>query len=164
MQSSDLNERQRAFVDEYIVDLNATQAAIRAGYSPRTAAEQACRLLTNVKVQAAVQAAKAARSERTEITADNVLRELAAIAFAHMGQYAAWHDDSVSLRDSSDVDPRAVAEVHQRATRSGVSVSIKLHDKIAALTKLGDHLGIWKKEPVPSGDGLDIVIDRRGEA
>lgn len=153
-----LNDRQRAFVHEYIVDFNATQAAIRAGYAPRAAQEQSSRLLSNAIVGAAVADAIRARAERTQITADRVLEEFAAVAFAHMGQYARWHDDSVSLIDSSEVDPRAVAEVSQRLTRYGSNVSIKLHDKLAALTKLGEHLGLWKKDQEQQGDPLRIVI------
>ncbi|NOV25900.1 terminase small subunit [Cupriavidus necator] len=69
-----LTDKQRRFVDEYLIDLNATQAAIRAGYSERTASEQSSRLLGNVKVAAAIERAQAKRSERTQITADKVLQ------------------------------------------------------------------------------------------
>lgn len=138
-----LSPRQQRFVEEYLKDLNATQAAIRAGYAPKTADVQGPRLLGNVGVAAAIAEGKRARSERTQISADRVLEEIAAIAFAHMGQYATWHDDRVSLTDSSEVDPRAVSEVSQRMTRYGNNVGIKLHDKLGALEKLGRHLGMW---------------------
>ena len=68
-----MTPKQQQFVQEYLIDLNATQAATRAGYSAKTANEQGCRLLANVSVKAAVQAAMDARSARTEITADYVL-------------------------------------------------------------------------------------------
>lgn len=80
--SVELTEKQRAFVREYLVDLNGTQAAIRAGYSPDTAESQASRLLRNAKVSAAVGEAIAARAERVEIKADDVLRDIARIAKA----------------------------------------------------------------------------------
>lgn len=80
---SELSDKQARFVEEYLVDLNGTQAALRAGYSPKTADAQASRLLKNVKIVAAVQAAQAARSERTEITADMVLRHWWSIATAN---------------------------------------------------------------------------------
>ena len=67
---------QQRFVDEYLVDLNATQAAIRAGYSARTAEQQGPRLLGNAGVAAAIQAAQEARSDRIQITQDDVLRGL----------------------------------------------------------------------------------------
>ena len=66
----------RRFVDEYLVDLNATQAAIRAGYSARTANEQGARLLANASVAAAAESAQLARSERLQLTQDHVLRGL----------------------------------------------------------------------------------------
>lgn len=75
-----MTPKQEAFVREYLVDLNATQAAIRAGYSAKTAKQQGNRLLTNVDVQAAVNAAKIDRSERTDLTADFVLNGIREIA------------------------------------------------------------------------------------
>jgi hypothetical protein len=73
---SGLTPRQRRFVEEYLVDLNATQAAIRAGYSARTANEQGARLLANASVAAVVQSAQLARSERIQLVQDDVLRGL----------------------------------------------------------------------------------------
>lgn len=80
-----LTEKKRAFVQEYLVDLNATQAAIRAGYSPKTAKSQGQRLLTNVDIQKAIQKAMEARAVRTEITQDMVLEELASVAMGEAG-------------------------------------------------------------------------------
>ncbi|WBF05185.1 terminase small subunit [Burkholderia phage CSP3] len=71
-----LTDKQQAFVDEYLVDLNATKAAIRAGYSPKTAQEQSSRMLSKPHVQKAIAEAKARRAERTEIDQDRIVREL----------------------------------------------------------------------------------------
>lgn len=71
-----LTDKQQAFVNEYLIDLNATQAAIRAGYSPKTAQEQSSRLLSNVMVAKAIEEAKKAREERTEVTQDWVIHEM----------------------------------------------------------------------------------------
>ena len=71
-----MTPRQQRFVDEYLLDLNATQAAVRAGYSPRTANEQSARLLANASIAAAVQSAQQSRSDRVQITQDDVLRGL----------------------------------------------------------------------------------------
>ena len=71
-----LNDKQQRFVDEYIIDLNATQAAIRAGYSPKTAGSQAFDLLKKPEIQSAVEEAKKAREKRTHITQDWVIREM----------------------------------------------------------------------------------------
>ena len=91
-----LTPRQSRFVDEYLVDLNATQAAIRAGYSARTANEQGARLLANASVAAAAQSAQLARSERLQLTQDDVLRGLHREATrmgdgsSHSARVAAW--------------------------------------------------------------------------
>lgn len=77
-----LKDSQQRFIEEYLVDNNGTQAAIRAGYSVNTAASQASRLLRNAQVRAALDAAIAEQSERTGITADRVLQEYADLAFA----------------------------------------------------------------------------------
>lgn len=143
MPSRGLNEKQATFVREYLIDLNATQAAIRAGYSARTADRTGPALLGKSWVAEAIQAAQAKRAKRTEITADRVLEEIAAIAFAHMGQYATWSGENVTLTDSSEVDPRAVSEVKQTVNQFGNNVGIKLHDKLGALEKLGKHLGMF---------------------
>jgi phage terminase small subunit len=80
--TEDLTPKQQKFVEEYLIDLNATQAAIRAGYSEKTANEQASRLLANVKVSALIQTAMQKRSDRTEITQDMVLQRWWTIANA----------------------------------------------------------------------------------
>ena len=82
--AADLGPRQARFVEEYLVDLNAKQAAIRAGYSPRTAEVQGSRLLSHVKVQRAVTARTAERSKRTEVAADRALLDIARIGFSDL--------------------------------------------------------------------------------
>jgi phage terminase small subunit len=91
-----MTPRQQRFVDEFLVDLNATQAAIRAGYSARTANEQGARLLANASIAAAVQLAQQARSDRLQITQDDVLRGLRREATlngegaTHAARVSAW--------------------------------------------------------------------------
>jgi hypothetical protein len=91
-----MTPRQRRFVDEYLVDLNATQAAIRAGYSTHTAEQQGPRLLGNAEIAQAVGAAQQARSERVQITQDDVLRGLRHEATltgegsSHAARVSAW--------------------------------------------------------------------------
>ena len=83
-----LTPKQKKFIDEYLIDLNATQAAIRAGYSEKTANRAASRLLSNVDFQVEVQKARLRQQERTEITADMVLKELATIALDDAADYS----------------------------------------------------------------------------
>lgn len=73
---SKLTPKQRRFVEEYLVDLNATQAAIRAGYSARSADVTGSRLLANAKISVAVHEAQAARSERTNVSQDWIIKHL----------------------------------------------------------------------------------------
>jgi hypothetical protein len=93
---TDMTPRQRRFIDEYLLDLNASRAAIRAGYSARTANEQAARLLAKASIAAAIQAAQQARSERLQITQDDVLRGLHEQATltghgaSHAARVSAW--------------------------------------------------------------------------
>jgi phage terminase small subunit len=81
-----LSPKQATFVREYLVDLNATQAAIRAGYSPKTARVQASDLLTKPDIQEAVRAGQDKRAARLELKAEDVLRELQSIAMAEVDQ------------------------------------------------------------------------------
>lgn len=94
-----LTHRHQRFVDEYIVDLNATQAAIRAGYSDRQANKQAHLLMLRPDVQAAIAEAQASRSERTKVTADTVLQHLDA---ARTADLADLYDDDGNLRPIKD--------------------------------------------------------------
>lgn len=159
MSEQKLTARQRLFVKEYLIDLNATQAAIRAGYSPRSAAVTGARMLNYAKVTEAIEAAQAERGKRLDITADRVLQELAVIGFADLSEYVEYGPEGVTIKSSKDVDGRAVAEVTKRSTQFGSTVSIKLHDKVAALHKLGQHLGLFREKVEVSGkDGGPVQV------
>lgn len=170
-----LTAKQQRFVDEYLKDLNATQAAIRAGYSKNTADQQASRLLTNVKVRGYLAERQDDRSKRTEITQDMVLRELAKIGFSDIRKVVRWGETQVrmvdgdegeaedmvpyhglALIDSAEVDDStaaAIAEVSQG--RDGLKV--KLHDKKGALVDIGRHLGMFT---APGHAELDAELKR----
>lgn len=159
-----LTEKQKRFVEEYLVDLNATQAAIRAGYSEKTAQEQSSRLLSNVMVQEAVQKAVADRSARTEITQDAVLRELAAIGFSRATDFAKiTANGCVKLTPTvllSDEQQRAVASIKE----GKYGVELRLHDKLGALQLIGRHIGMFtgkeeQKDEVED-DGLMSALER----
>lgn len=100
-----LTPKQARFVEEYLIDLNATQAAIRAGYSPKSASAEGARLLANVKIKKAIQEAQTQRSERTKIDQDWVLKRLALLADAKPTDVMAWDDGGVYLKDSKDLTP-----------------------------------------------------------
>ena len=97
-----MTDKQDRFCEEYMIDLNATQAAIRAGYSPKTAREQAPRLLANVSIQNRIAQLQAEQSRRTGVSADRVVRELAKIAFANASDLIDPETASVKLDASRD--------------------------------------------------------------
>ena len=82
--TQELTDRQARFCEEYLIDLNATQAAIRAGYSKKTAREQAAQNLSKLNIQEKIAELKAERAKRTEMTQDSVIQELAAVARAEI--------------------------------------------------------------------------------
>ena len=142
-----LTPRQSMFVKEYLVDLNGTQAAIRAGYSPRTANEQAARLLANVNISDAVAAGMAKRAAKVEINADYVLARLAEID--RMDVLDIMHDDMtlkpVSAWPSSwrrYLSGFDVAEMKDGQDAIGVLKKIKWPDKVKNLELLGKHIGV----------------------
>jgi len=117
----ELTPKQKRFVAEYLIDLNATQAAIRTGYSAKTAASQGARLLKQGGVARAVQAAQQARAVRTEITQDRVLQELARIAFFDIRRL--YREDG-SMKDPCELDADTAAalasiEVKEELERGG---------------------------------------------
>lgn len=147
-----LTPKQKAFVDEYLVDLNATQAAIRAGYSKKTAGRIGQENLQKPVIQTAIQAQMKEREKRTEVTADKVVQELAKIAFADLKDYARWDETGVEILNSEDVDGTVLAEVsetvnYQIFPNGGESEKrqkkIKPHDKMKALELLGRHLAMF---------------------
>lgn len=169
-----LTPKQARFVEEYLIDLNATQAAIRAGYSEKTAYSQGERLLRNVEVAKGIEAAQEARSKRTEITQDMVLRELAKIGFSDIRKAVKWgHTElrvsegeegdvmpyhGLALIDSSEIDDDTAAAISEVSEgRDGLKV--KFHDKKGALVDIGKHLGMFKDRVEHSGpDGGPIPM------
>ncbi len=152
-----LTDKQKQFCHEYLIDLNATQAAIRAGYSEDTAKQIGSENLTKLDVHQYVSDLKAIRSERTEITQDKVLKEFAKIAFADIRDF---YNSEGNLRQPHELDDNAAAclsavdidEIKEfdqdkgQMNVIGVTKKIKLHSKISALDSLGKHLGLFEKD------------------
>lgn len=138
-----MTQKQRRFVEEYLVDLNATRAAIRAGYSQNSAQRHCYAILKKPAVATAVREAMEQRSERTKITQDMVLRELAAIAFAKLTDHTCVAEDGAvhiaPTEGLSEQQRRAIAGI--KVSRYGVQVSN--YDKVKALELLGKHLGMF---------------------
>ena len=142
-----LTQKQKLFVEHYLVDLNATQAAIKAGYSKRSAMELGYQLLQKPSVSSAIQNAMQERSRRTQITQDRVLEELAAIGFSNI--YDAINIERGKLEYKSiDALPadlqKAIVEIACVPSEDGSTriTRIKLACKIKALNLIAKHLGM----------------------
>lgn len=159
-----LTAKQARFVEEYLVDLNATQAAIRAGYSEQTARVIGHENLTKPDIQKAITAAREKQQRRVEITADRVLEEYAKIAFfdprklftadGAIKPVQYWDDDVAAVIGALDV-----VEIGDNGEMIGRVKKLKLIDKKGALDSIGKHLGMFVDRTELSGrDGEAIVI------
>lgn len=152
-----LSPKQKMFVAEWIVDFNGTQAAIRAGYSEKTACEQASRLLANAKIQQAIKEEMKKREQRTQITQDRVIQALAEIAFADVTDVVTVQDGEVLYCDTSRLSK------NQRAAIAGIKkgvagIEVRFHDKTKALELLGKHLGLWEQRRAEDESGVRVVM------
>ena len=154
-----LTAKQEAFVREYLIDLNATQAAVRAGYSQRRASEISYQLLQKTTVQKAIEAAMRERRKRTEVTVDRVVEELRDMAFYDPADLALLGPAS---------GPEDIAKLPEDVRRAIVGWSwdksgnftVKLAPKVPALELLGRHLAMFKdKLHVDITGDLGVVFD-----
>ncbi|MBU7314063.1 terminase small subunit [Paenibacillus oleatilyticus] len=139
-----LTPKQQRFVQEYLIDLNATQAAIRAGYSANTAKDIACENLAKPNIQEAIQTAMKKREKKTEITAERVLKELGKIAFADLNSFVEVSaDGKITVKPSNQIDGTVLSEISESVTQNGRTRKVKLHDKMKALELIGRHLAMF---------------------
>ena len=153
-----MTEKQKIFADEYLIDLNATRA-YRVAYpsvkKDEVAAVNGSKLLRNTKVQEYISERMQERQQRTEVTQDMVVKELAAIAFSRATDYVEIRSNGVCstvvikpTTDLSDQQIRAIAGIKEGAN----GIEIKLNDKEKALELLGRHLGMWNDKIKVDGD------------
>lgn len=136
-----LNPKQKRFAQEYVVDMNGTQAAIRAGYSKKTAGQIAERMLKKVEVRELVQAAVQKRDQRVEISQDRILLELERVAFGDVRSVVSWTSRSVTLIPSDKLTEDAAALIAE-VSKHRLGVKVKLHDRLKALELLMRHKGM----------------------
>jgi phage terminase small subunit len=138
-----LTAKQRRFVDEYLLDLNATQAAIRAGYSRHSASKIGPQQLEKTGVQEAIRTRQNALRERVGVQQEQVIVALAAIAFADIGDYVESNDAGERLRPFSELTRKqrlAIADAKQLSD----GFRLRLHCKLRALDMLARHLGLYR--------------------
>lgn len=170
-----LTAKQIRFVDEYLVDLNATQAAIRAGYSEKTANTIGAQNLAKLSIQAEILRRQKDLQRRTAISQDRVIKELARVAFADVADYV---QVETRIINRGDIEVPLELAVHketaelsadQRAAIASIKqgangVEIKLHDKIKALELLGRHIGMFNDKLSLSGtDGGPLTFRWEGK-
>jgi len=170
-----LTPKQMRFVDEYLVDFNATQAAIRAGYKAKTAHVIGAENLRKPKIAEEIARRQKDLQKRTEVSQERVVKELARSAFADVTDYAYVMQaiierdgvkvpvESAVIKETCDLtdDQRAaIASIKQGAN----GVEIKLHDKIKALELLGRHIGMFtdKLEVKGAIDIASVLAAARG--
>lgn len=144
-----LTLKQKQFCNEYLIDLNATQAAIRAGYSTSTAKDIGCENLAKPNIRTYIDEIMAERSKRTGINQDRVIRELARIAFVKATDVMDVNNAKVKSKVSDD-DLATIQSVKVKTIPTkngdGVEREIKLADKMKALELLGKHLGMFTEK------------------
>lgn len=171
-----LTPRQQRFVLEYLVDLNATQAAIRAGYSAKTAKQQGARLLTYADIAAEVQTRRERLSARTQVTAERVIQELARLAFVDpraifnpdgsMKPVTDWDEDTARALSGCEVTEEFAGRGEERES-VGFTKKVKFWDKKGALELLGKHLALFTERVEHSGPGggpIPVEVAGRGQA
>lgn len=160
-----INPKQQKFADEYLIDLNATQAAIRAGYSEATAQMQSSRLLSNVIIQNYIAQRQAEREKRTQVTQDRVLLEIARLAFNDPRK--AFDDEGTLLPVKQWPDEVAAAISSIKVTEQRIDEEtvtqlkeIKFWDKSKNLDMAGRHLGMFSDKLQLQGDAEKPLVSR----
>lgn len=163
-----MTPKQQRFCEEYLVDLCATQAAIRAGYSPRSARQIGDENMSKPDIVAEIERLKEARKRRNHVTADMVIEELRRLAFSD--ERKLYRDDG-TLKPPAEWDDEtaaAVSGIETRENRKGVTTKkVRLWDKKGALELLGKHLGIFKDRLEVTGAGggpvtVEVYIPANG--
>lgn len=145
-----LTPRQAAFVMEYLVDLNATQAAIRAGYAESGAKVEGSRLLANANIDKHIRDLMDARAHRTLISQDKVIRELSRLALFDPSDA---YDDAGNLKPIKDMSPDIRAAIASIKHLTDGTLEVRFWDKNSSLDKLMKHLGMFEKDNAQSSGG-----------
>jgi phage terminase small subunit len=161
-----MTPKQQRFVEEYLIDLNATQAAVRAGYSASTAMEQGYQLLQNTSVSSAITALKAERSKQTGIDAAWLLKRLADEAEADLndiyddvGALKPIHEWPLIWRKGLVGGIKAIEERDDTGKVVGVVREVKLSDRVKRLELIGKHVDVQAfKEQVEHSGGMSLIV------
>lgn len=153
--SNKLTSKQEAFCREYMIDLNGAQAAIRAGYSERSAKEVASENLTKPNIQKRIAELIEKRNERLDLSADSVVRRYIDIADLDLADF---YDDQWNPKKPSELTPKQRKFLNSvTPTRSGVKFD--MIDKAKALESLARHLGVYEEDNKQrSAQPLEVIF------
>lgn len=135
----ELTDKQKIFVSEYVVDFNATRAAIKAGYSKSSARQMGTETLSKPYVREAINKVINELNEQCNIKREKVINEIASIAFDDISNYADFSGDTLVLKNNQEIDTRNISEIS--IDRYGCP-KIKLYNRDTALYKLAEYLGL----------------------
>lgn len=152
-----LTEKQKFFCREYLRDFNATQAAIRAGYSPKTAKQIAAENLSKLDLRRYIRALADNLNEQTDNDIRRIIIELQLIAYGSLKDVADWDCNGITLKNSDDIEEssRIVSELSDSPK---FGMKIKMHDKIKALELLGKYHKIFSDKEEKNDNKGEIVI------
>lgn len=150
-----ITDQQLRFVDEYFIDYNQTAAAIRAGYSPRSASSTACDLMKNPDIEELIEFRKAQLSSRLGVSVQRIRDRLASMAFGSIANVVdVTEDGQIKLKkieDISEIDMSAVQELTMTKGKNGSTLKVKMYDAKGAAELLGKEQGMFR-------DKLDVNI------
>lgn len=155
MPAKSLNPRQRKFVQEYLKDPCAKEAAIKAGYSEKSAEFLGYQLLQKPLVKEAIQIGEERKAKKAEVTQDMIMSELKRLAFVNPRRIMQWGPDGVTFTASHELtedEAACVVEASETVTKDGGTIRVKLADRVQALTLLGKQVGMFKDRVEHSGN------------
>jgi len=165
-----MNVQQKRFADEWLIDFNATQAAIRAGYSPNGASVQGCRLLEMPTVIEYITEMQEKMNSKLEVTREAVIQELARVGLVDIRNI--FNGSRLRSIDTLDDDTAAAVssvEVVTNTHRDGEDTyvdythKIKLHNKVQALKELGQHFNIYEDHQKSGAGEMHVHFDSKDE-
>lgn len=162
-----LTPKQERFCEEYLVDLNATKAAIRSGYSEQTAYAIGHENLSKPEIQNRISLVQKELSERTKITAEIWLNELAKVGFSDLRNYYSSDTEGIQITQLNRQFTGAIKEFKTTTIEgenyTSTTKEFKLHDKLAALEKIGKHLGFFEVDNKQKNDGKVLAVEFVGK-
>lgn len=155
-----LTDRQRRFIEEYIIDQNAEAAARRAGYANKTARAKGHILRHHPVIAKQIHQRLNNLTQEAGIKAQDVIQEVVAIAFANYADIVEFDENGVRLKPSDQIPTvtlKAITSINSNATKFGVNTSVKMDGKLKALELLGRNLGLFKEKEI--NDAFENLTD-----